>query len=361
MLLKLLERLDCQRFEPFVISLTPHSDLEANITRLGIPVSCLAMRGRPFDVRYFFELVFLLKRLQPDIVHTWMYHADLIGGVAARLAGIKTLGWCIRNGNLDVAKTKFMTRVIVKFCALISHWLPSSILSCSEEARLIHVANGYAANKIVVVPNGFDLTSFKPDEAARALVRNELGLNPDTPLVGLIGRYDPQKNHSGFLKAANKLLHQIPNAHFLLVGKGVDYLNSDLVQAAKLEGVFENSHFLGLRHDIPHLMASLDVFVSASSYGEAFPNVLGEAMSCGVPCAVTDTGDAAYIVADTGRVVAVGDMDGLANAIKQLLELSFKEKQILGERARSRVADHFEIGQIVRQYEGFYQQLLDMN
>ncbi len=358
MLLKLLERLDRQIYEPFVISLTPHSELGVSIGRLGIPVSCFAMQGSLFDLQDFFCLVWQLKRLRPDIVHTWMYHADFIGGLACRLAGKKALGWCIRNSNLDANKTKFMTRIIVRACALISRWVPVLILSCSEQARQVHIAHGYAADKMVVVPNGFDLDRFQPDNLARISVRQELGLTQDALLVGLIGRFDPQKNHAGFFKAAKHLHQRMPKVHFLLVGKDVDNVNLDLVQAAKAAGVFDISHFLGLRHDIPRLMASLDLLAS-SSHGEAFPNVLGEAMACGVPCAVTAAGDSAHIVADTGRIVSVGDMEGLANAIEQLLMLPLAERRCLGERARKRVAEHFEIGQVARQYQDFYQKLLD--
>jgi glycosyltransferase involved in cell wall biosynthesis len=114
---------------------------------------------------------------------------------------------------------------------------------------------------------------------------------------------------------------------------------------------------LGLRNDMPELMAALDVLASSSSYGEAFPNVLGEAMACGVPCAVTDVGDSAYIVGDTGHVVASGDMTGLAQALAGILQLPAAERLALSEAARSRVATHFEIGHITRQYEAFYTDL----
>lgn len=357
MLLKLLVRLDRQRFAPHVISLTTLGELAPRIAALGIPVDAIGMKpGRP-SPSGFFRLVQLLKRLNPDVVHTWMYHADLLGGLAARFAGVSAVGWCIRNSNLDKDKTKLSTRAVVGLCASISKWVPSRILSCSEKARLVHVACGYAAEKMVVVPNGFDLTRFKPDEAARKRIRTELGLDVDTPLVGLIGRFDPQKNHAGFFEAAGVLYRHMPHVHFVLAGQAVDRSNDVLMQAITQAGVLANTHLLGLRSDIAELMAALDVLAS-SSYGEAFPNVLGEAMACGVPCAVTDVGDSAYIVGDTGRVVASGDMAGLAAALEVLLALPPAEKSVLGERARARVAAHFEIGKVVQRYEDFYESLL---
>ena len=213
MLIKVLARLDRQRFAPHVISLATLGELAPRIAALGIPMDAVGMKPGLPSPSGFFRLVRLLKRLNPDVVHTWMYHADLLGGLAARLAGISTIGWCIRNSNLDRDKTKFSTRAVVGLCASISKWVPSRILSCSEKARQVHVACGYAAEKMVVVPNGFDLTRFKPDGHARQAVRSELGLEVDTLLVGLIGRFDPQKNHAGFFEAAGMLHRHMPHVH----------------------------------------------------------------------------------------------------------------------------------------------------
>lgn len=358
MLLKLLERLDRNRFAPHVISLTTLGEIGPRIAALGIPVEAMGMQpGLPSPIT-FLRLVRQIRRVKPDVVHTWLYHADLLGGLAARLAGVSAIGWCIRNSNLDKDKTRFSTRAVVGLCARLSTWVPSKILSCSEEARQVHVTLGYAAEKMRVVPNGFDLARFKPDDDARSAVRAELGLAASTPLVGLIARFDPQKNHAGFFEAASMLHQQMPHVHFVLAGHGIERNNAVLMQAINKAGVLANTHLLGLRDDVPRLMAALDVLVSSSSYGEAFPNVLGEAMACGVPCAVTDVGDSADIVGDTGRVVASGDMINLAAALAELLALPPPQKTALGERARARVADHFEIGKVVSQYESFYEQLL---
>jgi glycosyltransferase involved in cell wall biosynthesis len=212
---------------------------------------------------------------------------------------------------------------------------------------------------MTVIPNGFDLARFQPDALRRSAVRAELGVGDDVPLVGLIGRFDPQKNHAGFFEAAGCLLRRLPMVHFVLAGKGIDEGNRALMRMVETAGVGHVTHLLGLRSDIPHLMAALDVLAS-SSYGEAFPNVLGEAMASGVPCVVTDVGDSAYIVGDTGRVVLPGNMAGLAAAIEDLLTLPAAERAALGERARARVAEHFEIGRVVQQYERFYDDLIEM-
>ncbi|NOS87348.1 MAG: glycosyltransferase [Methylococcaceae bacterium] len=357
MLLKVLTHLDRQRFQPLVISLTSLGALGANIAALNIPVQALQLQGKLSDLAALIRLVRLIKAFRPQLVHTWMYHADLLGGLAARLAGVKAIAWCIRNSTLDAHSTKRSTRLVVRVCAALSHRIPTRIISCSEQARRIHTDIGYAADKMTVIPNGFDLSRFQPDPAAYASVRKELGLPEDALIVGLIGRYDPQKNHSGFLAAASKIQAEFSHVHFVLAGKGVDHTNTALIHAATTAGIAANCHWLGLRTDMPRLMAALDVLASASLYGEAFPNVLGEAMACGVPCAVTDVGDSAYIVGSTGQVAPAGDTAALAAAITAILALSADDRHALGQQARQRVAEHFEIAAVVRQYEDVYKQL----
>jgi len=357
MLYKLMQRIDRNRFEPHVISLTTLGEIGPRIEELGIPVHALGMRpGLPSPLK-FVQLIGLLRQLRPDLVHTWMYHADLLGGMAARLAGIKAVAWCIRNSDLSDERSKLSTRIVMKACALASAWLPKYIVTCSSRAGAIHVAVGYRADKIVVMPNGFDLSRFQPIADARSLVRTELGLESSTQLIGLIARNDPQKNHRGFIEAAVKVQRALPQVHFVLAGSGVDSKNKTLAALIESAGLGEHFHLLGQRDDIPNLMASLDLLASSSSFGEAFPNVLGEAMACGVPCVVTDVGDSAEIVGDTGRVVTSGDMEGLAQFLIKLLSMPAEQRNHLGELARKRVRDYYEIGDVARRYEDFYVKL----
>lgn len=358
MLLKLLERIDRLRFSPHIISLTSLGDLGPRIQALGFPVEAIGMKAGKFSLITFLRLARRFKVLNPDMVHTWMYHADLLGGLAAWIARVPRVVWGIRNGNVAPEKTKASTRVVVRVCALLSQWIPDRILCCSEVALQTHVALGYVTGKMIVLPNGFDLAMFQPQPEAKLSVRKELGLASDAPLVGMIGRFDPQKNHEGFIEAAALLHERLPEAHFVLAGQKVDESNKTLVNIIHAAGIAPNVHLLGLRSDIPRLMAALDVLVSAS-FGESFPNVLGEAMACGVPCVVTDVGGSAHIVGDTGKVVKPGDMSALAIAIEALLMLPLLERAELGKSARTRVAEHFEIGVVVSRYEAFYQSLAE--
>lgn len=357
MLLKLLQHIDRNRFQPTVISMMGQGEIGPRIAALGVPVLTLGMRreGAPSPLAVL-RLVRLIRRTQPDVVHTWMYHADLLGGLAARLSGQRRVIWCIRHSNLSKTENKRSTLWVVKLCAWLSAWVPAQIISCSARARDIHAVVGYKADKLHVIPNGFELDRFSPDPAARASVRAELGLAADVPLVGLVARYDPQKNHAGFVQAAALVAAQLPQVHFLLAGKDVDPGNRVLMSEMAHHGLQGRMHLLGRRDDVARLMAALDVLAS-SSHGEAFPNVLGEAMACGVPCVVTDVGDSADIVGSTGRVVPAGDMAGLARGLVAVLQMPAAERAALGEQARARVAAHYEIGHVAGLYQAFYERV----
>jgi glycosyltransferase involved in cell wall biosynthesis len=352
MLLRLVERLH-PVFEQSVISLTSAGPVAAELGAVGVEVAALGMSPTRPDPGALLRLARELRRLKPDVVQTWMYHADLVGGLAARLAGIRAVAWNIRNNDLSPDKTSPRTRTVVGWLARLSGWLPARIVCCSEAARRTHVALGYADKRFLVIPNGFDLSRFRPDTEARASVRAELGLPPDAPLIGLIARFDPQKNHAGFLAAAGRLRRQRPDVYFLLAGRGVEPGNPDLQEWASAADVTSVLHLLGERHDIPRLTASLDL-ATLASWGEAFPNVLGEAMACGVPCVATDAGDAALIIGDSGRVVPRGDMAALAGAWQELLNLPTPERTALGLAARERIVRHFDLDQIVERYAALY-------
>lgn len=353
MLLNLLRRLN-SNFRPTVIVLAENDAIGIQIQELGIPVIALNMRRNIPDPAAFFRLIRILHDLHPDIVHTWMYHADLIGGLAARLAGIKAVIWGIRHASLDVDKVKLRTRLIVRVCSFLSHWLPEKILCNSGAAKSFHEGIGYSKNKIFIIPNGFDVARFKPDAVARSELRRDLGVPGEATLVGMIARFDPLKNHLGFINAAALLHRQFPNVHFLMAGREVSPDNPVLTKAIARTGIPGFFHLIGERHDVHRLMASLDVLASPS-HGESFPNVLGEAMSCGIPCVTTDAGDSARIVGDTGLVVRGNDFVEFCDGMKITMNMPVSERVELGRRARLRIEGHFEIAGIVRRYEQFYE------
>lgn len=356
MLLKLLERLPSE-YSPHVVSLTDIGPIGLRIQSLGIPVTALRMQPRMPNPLVFLRLLKTLKQTEPDIVQTWMYHADLLGGIAARLLRVPVIVWNIQHSTLSRQGSKFMTRLIARICAKVSSFVPDCILSCSYVGQRVHEEIGYESNKFEVIANGIDIEKFQPDPLFRESVRQELGIPFNTPLVGLIARFDPQKNHLGFFEAAGYLHKTMPDVHFLLAGHQINTGNPVIMDAVYRTGIKDVTHLLNLRDDIPRLMAALDVFVLPSTFGEGFPNVLGEAMAAGVPCVATDVGDSAYIIGDTGRIVAPGDIFDLSEAIYSVLNLSLDDRIRLGQKARCRIQENFEINHVVDLYESQYLRL----
>lgn len=355
-LLRLLSALDRDRFDSYVISLTSAGSLSERISQLGIPVRFLGIDAHRPNIFLFFRLVVWLREIHPDVIQTWMYHADLLGGLAALLAGFPVI-WGIRNTSLDPGAVKRSTILIARVNAWLSNWLPRKIISCSETSRRAHISIGFRPDRFVVIPNGFDLGAFHPDPLARAAVIQELSLPQDAFLIGLVARFDPLKDHQTFIRAAGIFHQTYPQAQFVLCGDGISWSNEALSGWIDAAGIRQNCHLLGSRDDIPRLLAALDV-KTLSSIGEAFPNVLCEAMACGVPCVTTDVGDAAEIVGDTGIVVPPRDAHALAEGWERLINLSIQERHKLGQRARARIQTHYQIEEVVRRYQQLYRQLI---
>jgi len=354
MLLKLLIAMDPESWEAEVISLRDIGVMGERIRATGVDVRALGMREHLGDIAAPGKLAKTLRERPPHVVQTWLYHADLIGGIAAWRAAVPVI-WGIRQSNLSPQDTRRSTIWIAKLCARLSHRIPRRIVCCSEAARRFHTAMGYAGEKIVVIPNGFDLRSFHPDPEARQSVRRELGLTPSTPLVGLVARFDTEKDHRTFVQAAARLHAVMPEVHFLLCGQDVDPKNPLLAAWLASAGIQSRCHLLGPRDDVPRLTAALDIATS-SSCGEGFPNVIGEAMASSVPCVVTDVGESAAIVGDTGRAVPAKDPTALADAWRALLEAPGTREQ-LGAAARRRVESEFDITVIANRYSTLYGEL----
>ena len=206
------------------------------------------------------------------------------------------------------------------------------------------------------IPNGFDVEELKPDFNARTSVREELGLNQDTLIIGLIGRDHPLKDNETFLRAASLVHAACPDAHFVVVGSGLDKQNAILVELAAQLKLALFIHFLGRRDDIPRLSSSFDIGV-LSSCAEGFPNVVGEMMACGVPCVVTDVGDAGFLVGGTGRIVPPKDSEALGKACLEIIAEGSEGRQTLGEKARVRIMECFDIRIVVQRYEAVYASL----
>jgi glycosyltransferase involved in cell wall biosynthesis len=349
----LVRRTDGRRFHHAVVSMTGVGSLGENLAAAGIEVHSLGMkRGVPSPLK-FVPLVRLIRRWKPHVIHCWMYHANLMGLLAGKMGGVPNILWSIACSDLDFAQYPRLTRWTAWTGARLSSHADVILLN-SEAGRKVHIIWGYDKSRMVVIPNGFDLQLFKPDPEARQVVRSELSLPLETPLIGLLARFDPMKDHATFLRAADFTARSNPAVHFLLAGEGITPQNPELARMVRGTCAAERVHLLGLRKDTPRLTAALDIACLSSSFGEGFPNVVGEAMACEIPCVVTDVGDCAHIVGQTGTVVAPGDYWGMAAAWARLLAISGHDRSALGRAARQRVAVLFSAPAIAQKYEALY-------
>ena len=355
MLVKVLAALPKSGVENTVVALGSRGPMADKIEALGVPLICLnasrALGGLLSAPCSLARLICLLRSHRPDLVQCWMYHSNLFGGIAARLTGRIPIVWGLRQSDLDPARTKATTRLIARLGAWLSRTLPTRILACADAVRRVHAAMGYDDGRMVMIPNGFDTNVFRPDPDGRQRVRHERGIADNALVVGLPARFDPQKDHATFLAAAAKVLVTKPETVFVLCGEGMTLANTKLTHLIGDAGLPATAiQLLGEQRDMPAVMASFDVVVSSSAFGEGFPNVLGEGMAAGAIPVATDSGDSRAIIDGIGFIVPPRDPAALAHAIGDALRLAPDERKRRTDAGRERVMRDYAIDVVARRY-----------
>lgn len=347
-----------------VISLTDDGRYGPLLRQLGVEVQSMHMKAGRVPLIALHRLSSLIRQEQPDVVQCWMYHANLLGGVSARLAGIHNIAWCIRNSDLSKETTPVSTRLVNHLSAVLSNSIPRAIISCAESAAEMHVALGYDRSKVVLVPNGYDLRVLAPRANDAACFRQKLAIPKDAYVIGMAARWHPQKDHITLLDALTEVRRVVPSVFCLLAGDGVDPDNNTLMRYLQERELTDRVRLLGAQADISAFMSALDVHALSSAFGEAFPNVVAEAMACQVPCVVTEVGDAKAIVAATGWSVPKQDASALALALcaaftEQRLQPSrWQERK---ESCRTRISEHYSIDQMVAAFESHWARVSTTN
>lgn len=358
MLYKVLSSMERSRFDSVVISLADGGALKDKFAALGVAVHSVGMKKGVPTPGSVYRFARLMKQVKPDLVQGWMYHGNLAAQfAAARSPGRIPVVWNIRGSSYNLRDEKPVTAAIIwlggKLSGLPKVIINNSLVSAVKHEELL----GYRSDKREIIPNGFDTDCFAPSLEARSSLRVELGLSGDALLIGMLARYHPMKDHASFLHAAALLLKGHPQIHFVLSGEGVDRSNEELRGLIERLSIAERIHLLGERNDMNRIAAALDIVALSSAYGEGFPNVVGEAMACGVPCVVTDVGDSAFVVGATGRAVPPRNASALTSACRELVEMGAESRQELGQAARRRVLENFSIEAIAHKYETLYQQV----
>lgn len=341
-----------------VISLKDKGKYFSLLKKIGIEVYCLNLSF--FSILKIFSLIKLLKYLRPDLVQTWLVHADFIGSISAKLAGIKKIVWNIRYSNIEIGKAKLTTILIIKILSALSHIIPKCILIVSKKAKKIYEIKGYSKKKLVYIPNGYDLSILKTDIVLKRKFRKKIKINKKIPLIGNVARYDPQKDHLNLIKALALLNLKKINFFCVLVGSNIDKKNYQIISQIKKLKISKKIRLLGQSKNINEVMNGLDVHVLSSSYGEGFPNVVAEAMACGTPSVVTDVGDSAYVVGNTGWIVKPNNHIELARVIeKSLDEMGTAKWNRRCKNARLRIRNKFSINTVIKIYSRIWKKVLE--
>jgi glycosyltransferase involved in cell wall biosynthesis len=335
-----------------VISLAGAGRLLSRLNANGVAARSLDATGLGGLVRALPGLVRELRRFAPDVVQGWMYHGNVVASALVPLCGGR-LAWGVRQCLGAPERERAATNRLIRFSSRLSA-RPDHIVYNSERARADHEAIGYSPTNGAVIANGFDTATLRPNDSVRRRLRADLKLGDEVILVGHIARYHPVKDHETFLRAASRPEFRSVRAHLLMAGSGVDSSNEKLVSLIRQVGLEGRATLHGELEDITALLPGLDV-LCLSSRSEAFPNVVGEAMSCGVPCITTDVGDAATIVGQTGLVAPPGDATQLSMALRAVAERGFEGRRRMGLAARERIERQYSMAAAIDQYKRLYE------
>ena len=355
----LLASLDRSRFDASVLSLSGHGAIAERISSLGIPVHALGLRSRGISPSRVRRVMRAVSSWNPILVQGWMYHGNLGAMVLGRFRRRRLpILWNIRHSVDHLEQEKSSTRWVIRAGAQLSR-RPERIIYNSRVSAKQHERLGYRHDHAVVIPNGFDTDRFQPSHRRRQQQRGPLGITDDQLVVGMVARYHPMKGHDTFLEAARRLHAAGSDAMFLLAGRGVTPANADLNAQIGTGAFRQRLRLLGEVSDTPSLMASLDLLVSASAYGEGFPNVVGEAMATAVPCVVTDVGDSAFLVGDSQSVVVPRDPAALSAAIASVLDLDENARMNRSSQARDRIVHNFSSEKMTTLYAALYESVIE--
>lgn len=365
MLYKLLSRSDQYDESVLCLGNNLETDIARKILALGVKIypfrfskNLLDIRTISSNISSLMKLKKTVRSIKPDVIHSWMYHGNVASILIRHWAPQAKLIWNVRCSLHDINRETFSIKASIKICRLFSN-KPDVIVYNSKTSASQHKYFGFSSNRSLVLPNGFDCELFLPNTRLREKARKQYQLDNETLVIGVVARYHAMKGHRVCLEAVKIIREKGVNFRLFLIGAGLDKENEKLVELISQYQLEEQVTLLGEQSQIENFTRMFDVLISSSIWGEAFSNSIGEAMASAVPCVVTDVGDSAWIVGDTGIIVPPGDAGALAEGIIKLTSLPADARERLGIKARGRVVSQYSLQKVAQLYNDLYNKLTE--
>jgi glycosyltransferase involved in cell wall biosynthesis len=353
-LLKLITQIQ-NEFDCYIIFLSGEGELLEQFKKVTKKAYILEISTNIFSIyKNFKYTIKIIKDVKPDIVHTWLFISDIFGGSAAFVTNVSKIIWSIRQSNITYSQNKLHTYLLSRVCGMLSYIIPHKIISCSEVAKNEFIMNSFYKQSItLVIPNGYNLKKLVYDKIYRQKFRDEFSFKDSNKIIGIIGRYDIQKGFDNFIKIAKFVSKSIPDTNFIFVGPDCTMENKELTSLIDQNNLTSKSYLLGPRNDIKNVLCGFDLLIMPSR-GEAFPNVLCEAMSLGTLVIATNVGEIPIILQDIQKTYPPGANQEMANEGIRLLHLCDFEKGKLSSELRNRIIERYDIDIVIRKYMDTY-------
>ena len=344
----------------FVISLKGKGKYGKMIEEKGIKIFYFDFSLNLSLISNFIDLIKLIRKINPDVVQTWLYHADLLGGCAAYIANSKNIFWGIHHGSLDKNINNYSTIFISKINSILSYFIPRKIIVCADSAKSIHIKNGFSPQKFITIPNGIDLNKFKRSSQKRSFFRNKLNIKSNETLYGTVARFHPIKDHITLIKSISRLKKAGYKFKYLLVGENINNKNKLLNEIIKKYRLEETMILLEKEENISLVMNALDLHV-LSSKSEALPMVILEAMGCGTPCLSTNVGDIKNLIFDNNLIVETSNQSSLFSAMKIFSDYNSKYKNQISISVENQIKENYSLEKMTKKYLNLYQKYTSLN
>ncbi len=342
---------------PIVLNLLEPDHYSLVLQAHGIKVlSVYRTRPKSKYLGIFKQLRFiwrLAKRERPAVIHTWLYPADILGGIVGRLMSVPVI-WGIFTGETDRSLYRFGTHLAQRCCAALSGFVPAAIVSVSARGRRTHLSLGYDSSKICYIPLGFALENIKDGGGVQSESNDD-----HVYRIGMLGRLSKEKNPGLLIQAINQLAVKGYKVVLVLAGANWDDpSNRNLREGLERQDLAGVVSFVGKVKSISQFFSETDLFCLISN-SEGFPTVVGEAMLHRKPCLVSDTGDAKILLGSMNQIVEDDSVGPLIEALERMLCLAKKDREEIGTQNRLRVERHFHLEKMLSRYDRVYQCVLN--